>query len=65
MDSTRLVGMALAAVGLAVLLISRFLGYPLGLFLGLIVIAVGFVIYVVAVLKVPSNKKNKAESSNS
>ena len=53
MNVTRLVGMTLATVGLIVLLIARLLAYPLGLYLGIIVIAVGFVIYAVDVLKVP------------
>ena len=54
MNATRLVGMALAVVGLIVLLIARLLAYQLGLYLGIIVIAVGFVIYAVDVLKVKS-----------
>ena len=53
MNVTRLVGIALAVVGLIVLLIARLLAYQLGLYLGIIVIAVGFVIYAVDVLKVP------------
>ena len=60
MNATRLVGMALATVGLIVLLIARLLAYQLGLYLGIIVIAVGFVIYAVGVLKVPKISKNKA-----
>jgi hypothetical protein len=56
MNVTRLVGMTLATVGLIVLLIARLLAYPLGLYLGIIVIAVGFVIYAVDVLKV-NNKQ--------
>jgi len=57
MNVTRLVGMALATVGLIVLLIGRLLAYPLGLYLGIIVVGVGFVIYAVDVLKVPKNKQ--------
>ena len=60
MNVTRLVGMALAVVGLIVLLIARLLAYQLGLYLGIIVIAVGFVIYAVDVLKVPKISKNKS-----
>ena len=52
MNVTRLVGMALAVVGLIVLLIARLFVYQLGLYLGLILIVVGFVIYVAGVLKV-------------
>ncbi|MGA3290466.1 MAG: hypothetical protein ABSD42_09540 [Candidatus Bathyarchaeia archaeon] len=52
MNVTRLVGMALAVVGLIFLLIARLLAYQLGLYLGIIVIGVGFVIYAVDVLKV-------------
>ena len=62
MNVTRLVGMALAVVGLIVLLIAHLLAYQLGLYLGIIVIGVGFVIYAVDVLKVPQNatiSKNK------
>ncbi|MGD0203659.1 MAG: hypothetical protein ABSC20_07125 [Candidatus Bathyarchaeia archaeon] len=57
MNVTRLVGMALAVVGLIVLLIARLLDYQLGLYFGIIVIGVGFVIYAVDVLKVPKNKQ--------
>lgn len=53
MNATRLVGMALATVGLIVLLTARLLTYQLGLYLGIIVIAVGFVVYAADVLKVP------------
>ena len=53
--------MALAAVGVIVLLIARFIGYPLGLYLGVVVIVVGFIIYAAAVLKVPTTSKDKAE----
>jgi hypothetical protein len=52
--------MALALVGLIVVLISRFLAYPLGLYLGLIVVVVGFIIYAVTVLKVPTTRKYKS-----
>jgi hypothetical protein len=61
MNATRLFGMALAAVGLIVLLIARVLGYPLVLYLGIAAIVVGFIIYVAAVLKVPTTNKDKAE----
>ena len=60
MNAARLVGMALAVVGLIVLLIARLLAYQLGLYLGIIVIAVGFVIYAVDVLRVPQTSKNKS-----
>ena len=60
MNVTRLVGMALAVVGLIVLLTARLLSYQLGLYLGIIVIAVGFIIYAVDVLKVPQISKNKS-----
>jgi hypothetical protein len=63
MNVTRLVGMTLATVGLIVLLIARLLAYPLGLYLGIIVIAVGFVIYAVDVLKVPKNKQEPDDKS--
>jgi len=56
MNVARLVGVVLAVVGLIVLLTARLLAYQLGLYLGLIVIAVGFVIYAVDVLKV-NNKQ--------
>jgi hypothetical protein len=52
MNVTR-VGMALAVVGLIVLLTARLLSYQLGLYLGIILVGVGFVIYAVDVLKVP------------
>ena len=60
MNTLRLVGMALATVGLIVLLIARLRAYPLGLYLGIIVIAVGFVIYAVDVYRVPKTSKNKS-----
>jgi hypothetical protein len=63
MNAIRLVGMALATVGVIVLLIARFLGYTLGLYLGIVVIVVGFIIYVAAVIKVPTKSKDKAEIS--
>ena len=56
MNVARLVGVVLAVVGLIVLLTARLLAYQLGLYLGIIVIAVGFVIYAVDVLKV-NNKR--------
>jgi hypothetical protein len=56
MNVTRLAGMALATVGLIVLLIARLLSYQIGLVLGIIVIAVGFVIYASDLLKAPKNK---------
>jgi len=59
MDALRLVGMALATVGLIVLLLSRFSGYSVGLYIGLIVIAVGFVIYAVNLYRAPKSSKNK------
>jgi hypothetical protein len=63
MNVTRLAGMALAVVGLIVLLTARLLAYQLGLYLGIIVIAVGFVIYAVDVLKVPKNKQEPDDKS--
>ena len=63
MNVTRLVGMTLATVGLIVLLIARLLAYPLGLYLGIIVIAVGFVIYAVDVLKVPKTLDKSLKSA--
>jgi uncharacterized protein YjeT (DUF2065 family) len=59
MDALRLVGMAIATVGLIIVLIGRLRAYPLGLYLGLIVIAVGFVIYVMDLYRVPKSSKNK------
>ena len=56
MNVARLVGVVLAVVGLIVLLTARLLAYQLGLYFGIIVIAVGFVIYAVDVLKV-NNKR--------
>jgi uncharacterized membrane protein HdeD (DUF308 family) len=52
MNVTRLAGMALATVGLIVLVIGSFSSYQLGLYLGIILILVGFVIYLVGVFKV-------------
>ena len=63
MNVTRVVGMALATVGLMVLLTERLLAYPLVLYLGIIVIAVGFVIYAADVLKVPKNKQEPNDKS--
>ncbi len=60
MNVARLVGMALAVVGLIVVLTARLLVYQLGLYLGIIVIAVGFVIYAADVLKVPKTSKNES-----
>jgi len=57
MNTGRLVGMALATVGIIVLLTARLLAYQLGLYLGIIVVAVGFIIYAIDVLKV--NKKQE------
>lgn len=62
MNVTRLVGMALATIGLIVLLIARFRAYSSGLYLGIIVIAVGFVIYAVDVLRVPKTSENTSKS---
>ena len=59
MNVSRLVGMALAVVGLIVVFTARLLAYQLGLYLGIIVIAVGFVIYTVDVLKA-NKKQNKS-----
>jgi hypothetical protein len=63
LNATRLFGMALAAVGIIVLLIARLLGYPLVLYVGIIVIVAGFIIYTAAVLKVPTTSKDKTEIS--
>jgi ABC-type uncharacterized transport system permease subunit len=57
MNLTRLAGMALAVVGLIVLLIGRLFAYQLVLYLGILVVAVGFVIYAIDVLKLPKNKQ--------
>lgn len=54
MNVIRLGGMALALVGLIVVLISRLQGYQLGLYLGLIVVLVGFIIYVAGVFSTRS-----------
>jgi len=51
MNVIRLGGMALAVVGLIVLLISRLSAWELGLVLGIIVILAGFVIYLVGVYR--------------
>jgi hypothetical protein len=59
MDALRLVSMAIATVGLIIVLIGRFLAYPLGSYVGLIMIAAGFVIYVVNLYRVPKSSKNK------
>jgi hypothetical protein len=59
MDALRLVGMAIATVGLIIVLIGRFRVYSLGLYLGLIVIAVGFAVYVADLYRVPKSSKNK------
>jgi hypothetical protein len=53
MNGTRLVGIALAVVGLIVMLIAHSLAYQIGLYLGKLVILTGCVIYTVGVLKVP------------
>ena len=60
MNVERLVGMVLATIGLIVLLIARVLAYTFGLYLGLIVIAIGFVIYIVDVYRVPKKSENKS-----
>ena len=52
MNVARLVGIALAVVGLIVMVIANLLAYQLGLYLGIIVILAGCVIYTVGVLKV-------------
>jgi len=59
MNPGRLFGMALAVVGLIILLAARLLAYQSGLYIGIIVVAVGFVIYAAAVLKIPKNKQEK------
>jgi hypothetical protein len=59
MDALRLVSMAIATVGLIIVLMGRLLAYPLGSYIGLIMIAVGFVIYVVDLYKVPKSSQNK------
>ena len=63
MNLTRLAGMALAVVGLIVLLIGRLFAYQLVLYLGILVVAVGFVIYAADVLKVPKNKQEPNDKS--
>jgi hypothetical protein len=57
MNVTRLVGIGLEAVGAIVLFIAYSGAYPLGLYLGIVVVAVGLVIYEVDVLK--GNKKQE------
>jgi hypothetical protein len=59
MDALRLVSMAIATVGLIIVLMGRLLAYPLDSYIGLIAIAVGFVIYVVDLYRVPKSSKNK------
>ena len=61
MNESRLVGMALATVGLIFLLIWRYRAYPLGLYIGLILIAVGFIIYIRDVYK-PLKPGEKTEN---
>jgi hypothetical protein len=56
MDIFRLGGMALAVVGLIILLISRLSAWELGLFLGIIVILAGFGIYAVGLYRVDKKK---------
>jgi hypothetical protein len=65
MNTVRLVGMALAVVGVIVLVIARLLAYQLGLYLGIIVIVVGFVIYLVGVLKIETASKKNSDTSAS
>ncbi len=57
MNVARLVGTALAVVGLIVMLIEHLLAYQLGLYLGVIVILAGCIIYTVGVLKVPQKQE--------
>ena len=57
MNVTRLVGIALAVVGLIVMVIANLLAYQLGLYLGIIVILAGCVIYTVGVLKVQQKQE--------
>jgi len=52
MNVARLVGIVLAVVGLIVMVIANLVAYQLGLYLGIIVILDGCVIYTVGVLKV-------------
>lgn len=59
MDTLRYVGMAIATVGLIIVLIGRLRAYSLGLYLGLVLIAVGFVVYVVDLYRVPKSSENK------
>jgi disulfide bond formation protein DsbB len=56
MDRFRLGGMALAVVGLLILLISRLSAWELGLVLGIIVILAGFGIYVAGLYRVDKKK---------
>ena len=64
MNVIRLGGMALAVVGLIILLISRLSAWELGLVLGIIVILVGFVIYVVGVYRVDKKTSTTAKAKN-
>jgi uncharacterized membrane protein HdeD (DUF308 family) len=57
MNVARLVGIALAVIGLIVMVIANLAAYQLGLYLGIIVILVGCVIYTVGVLKVPQKRE--------
>jgi len=59
MEALRFVGMAIATVGLIIVLIGRLRDYSLGLYLGLVLIAVGFVVYVVNLYRVPKSSKSK------
>ena len=57
MNVTRLVGIALAVVGLIVMVIANLLAYQLGLYLGIIVILVSCVVCTVGVLKVQQKQE--------
>jgi len=57
MNVNRLVGIALAVVGLIVMVIANLLAYQLGLYLGIIVILVSCVVYTVGVLKVQQKQE--------
>ena len=57
MNVARLVGIALAVVGLIVMVIANLLAYQLGLYLGIIVILVSCVVYTVGVLKVQQKQE--------
>ena len=59
MNVTRLVGMALLIVGIIVLAIGWGFSYQLGLYLGIVLIVVGFVTYVIGAFKEMKQNRKK------